>query len=178
MTVPHILEELSQQQQPDSTSSSSPSDDDAAATAALRTLQFVACGGGPLKVSAGERLAARGARLLKHFGSTETGPLGAIMVPGEGYDWHYWPLRRDVDVRVERVGEDGDGDESYYQISTRPFGWDEDFVLQDRFEREEAAGRRGGETPPAFRATGRKDDLIVLATGEKVQPQTLEPTGW
>lgn len=150
MTVPHILEELAQLP---------PSQ----GAAALRPLQFVACGGGPLKVAVGEALAAEGVALLNHFGSTETGPLGAFTVPDDRYDWHYWPLRRDVDIKAEAV-------DGFYQISTRPFGWDEDFVLQDRFERDEDAPARA----PAFRATGRRDDLIVLVTGEKVQPQLLE----
>lgn len=170
MTVPHILEEISQQLEPASPVSSP-------TVTALRTLQFVACGGGPLKIVVGERLVAQGVRLLNHFGSTETGPLGAFMVPGEEYDWHFWPLRRDVDIRVEQVEEvdnTGPPEKNAYQISMRPFGWDEDFILQDRFERDERTPLGKCELPPAFRATGRKDDLIVLVTGEKVQPQTLE----
>jgi len=51
MTVPHILEEIVALP-------------DHEWTEVLRPLQFVACGGGPLKLSVGEKLANSGVRIL------------------------------------------------------------------------------------------------------------------
>jgi hypothetical protein len=51
MTVPHILEEIVALP-------------DHEWTKVLRPLQFVACGGGPLKLSVGEKLANAGVRIL------------------------------------------------------------------------------------------------------------------
>lgn len=51
MTVPHILEEMI----------ALPEDE---WTDALKPLQFVACGGGPLKLSVGEKLANAGVKIL------------------------------------------------------------------------------------------------------------------
>ncbi|KAL1851969.1 putative NRPS-like protein biosynthetic cluster [Diaporthe australafricana] len=156
-TVPFILEEISRL----------PDDE---GIAHLTALQYVACGGGPLGVAAGDHLVKKGVRLLNHFGSTETGPLGPFMVPSKGYDWHYWPLRSDVDVKIEPSGIDETSGQQHYQLSVTPFGWSEPFVLQDRFEKDSWS-----ETP-AFRAVGREDDLLVLINGLKVQPKILEST--
>ncbi|KAK7701628.1 putative secondary metabolism biosynthetic enzyme [Diaporthe eres] len=156
-TVPYILEEISKL----------PDDE---GIAHLTTLQYVACGGGPLNVAVGDQLADKGIRLLNHFGSTETGPLSPFMVPTKGYDWHYWPLRSDLDVSVEPHGTDEVSGQQLYQLSVTPFGWSEPFVLQDRFEKDPES-----ETP-AFRAVGRQDDLLVLVNGLKVQPKILEST--
>ncbi|KAK2608172.1 hypothetical protein N8I77_006797 [Diaporthe amygdali] len=154
-TVPYILEEISKL----------PDDE---GIAPLKVLQYVACGGGPLSVATGDQLVEKGVKLLNHFGSTETGPLGPFMVPGKGYDWHYWPLRNDVHVNVEPSGIDEASGQQYYQLSVTPFGWTEPFVLQDRFLRDTQS------STPAFRAVGRQDDLLVLVNGMKVQPKALE----
>lgn len=156
-TVPYILEEISKL----------PDDE---GIAHLTTLQYVACGGGPLNVAVGDQLADKGIRLLNHFGSTETSPLSPFMVPPKGYNWHYWPLRSDLDVSVEPHGTDEVSGQQLYQLSVTPFGWSEPFVLQDRFEQDSDS-----ETP-AFRAVGRQDDLLVLVNGLKVQPKILEST--
>lgn len=156
-TVPYILEEISKLQNEEG-------------TAHLTALQYVACGGGPLNVAIGDHLVEKGIKLLNHFGSTETGPLGPFMVPSKGYDWHYWPLRSDLNVNVEPSGIDQVDGHQLYQLSVTPFGWNEPFVLQDRFEKDTQS------QTPAFRAVGRQDDLIILVNGLKVQPKILEST--
>ncbi|KAI1075860.1 hypothetical protein F5B20DRAFT_558202 [Whalleya microplaca] len=166
LTVPHILQEII---------TLPPSE----WVEVLRPLQFIACGGGPLKVSVGEALASRGIKILAHFGATEIGALAPIFVPGPEYDWHYWRLRQDFDIRVEAVQEDENENartddatttkHKFFQLVARPFGWSEDFVLQDWL-----VTRDGEMARRDFRAMGRKDDLIVLATGEKVLPRILE----
>lgn len=155
--MPYILEEISKL----------PDDE---GIAHLTALQYVACGGGPLSIAVGDHLVEKGVKLLNHFGSTETGPLSPFMVPAKGYDWHYWPLRTDLDVNIEPSESDEAGGQQHYQLSVTPFGWNEPFVLQDRFKEDIHS------QTPAFRAVGRQDDLLVLVNGLKVQPKILEST--
>lgn len=156
-TVPYILEEISKL----------PKDE---GIEHLTTLQYVASGGGPLSISIGDHLVEKGVRLLNHFGSTETGPLSPFMVPPKAYNWHYWPLRSDLNISIESNGTGEVSGQQLYQLSVTPFGWSEPFVLQDRFEKDPESEK------PAFRAVGRQDDLIVLVNGLKVQPKILEST--
>lgn len=156
-TVPYILEEISKLP-------------DEEGIAHLTALQYVACGGGPLNIAVGDHLVEKGIKLLNHFGSTETGPLGPFMVPSKGYNWHYWPLRSDLNVNVEPSGIDQVNGHQLYQLSVTPFGWNEPFVLQDRFEKDTRS------QTPAFRAVGRQDDMIALVNGLKVQPKIVEST--
>lgn len=163
MTVPYILDELVLMPPSEGMS-------------ALLPLQFVACGGGPLNPTTAETLAAAGVKLIAHFGTTETGPLAPIFAPGDmaDNDWRFWRLRTDLDIGIEPTPDgqlpegDGAAAERYYQLTMTPLGWDRPFVLQDRLT---TSIRRPGRE---FRAVGRLDDVIVLATGEKVQPRILE----
>ena len=154
MSVPSILEEVSRLS-------------DENGTTALVPLQFVAFGGGRLKLSVGEKLAAAGVRLLNHYGTTETGPLSPIFVPTPGYDWRYFRLRNDIDLHLEPVQISDDGVQRY-KLITRPLGWETTFEIQDQLI--------GNPDHPKtdFNAIGRNDDLIALATGEKVNPRILE----
>lgn len=159
MTVPHILDEMISLPHGEGIN-------------ALLPLQFVACGGGPLKMTVGEKLAAAGVKLLAHFGATEIGPLAPIFAPSADYDWRYWRLRDDFRISVEPADQQQDaatdGGQKYYQLTARPFGWDTPFVLQDWLITTDRNPCRD------FRAVGRKDDLIVLITGEKVLPRIVE----
>ncbi|KAF2968004.1 hypothetical protein GQX73_g5534 [Xylaria multiplex] len=162
MTVPHILEEIVALPENEWVEP-------------LRSLQFVACGGGPLKASVGEVLATARVKILAHFGATEIGALAPIFVPDEAYDWRFWRLRQDLDIRVEPINKEDEQENadakrpSYFQLVARPSGWTEDFVLQDWL-----LMKTGPTDEKYLRAMGRKDDLIVLATGEKVLPRILE----
>ncbi|CAJ2505228.1 Uu.00g126220.m01.CDS01 [Anthostomella pinea] len=158
MTVSHILDEICELDRDQGILSLTP-------------LQFVACGGGPLKLETAEKLAAAGVKLVAHFGTTETGPLAPLFAPTPDDDWRYWRLRTDIRVHVDTVGKEfsADGTElTIHQLTMTPFGWETPFVLQDRLITSQ---RRPGKE---FKAIGRTDDLVVLATGEKVQPRILE----
>jgi hypothetical protein len=119
-------------------------------------------------------------QLIEDFGATEIGAMAPIFVPGPEYDWHFWRLREDLNIRLEPISEGGhenneqktdDGKRpSYFQLVARPYGWTEDFVLQDWLLMRTETGDDG----IYLRAVGRRDDLIVLATGEKVLPRILE----
>jgi nucleoside-diphosphate-sugar epimerase len=154
ITVPSILEEISLL--PDNQG-----------IPQLQPLQFVAFGGGRLKPSVGEKLAAAGVRLLNHYGTTETGSLSPVFIPGPDYDWPYFRLRKDMNLTVEPVEPSDDGAQRY-KLITRPFGWGTIFEIQDQL----VSNPRNPMTD--FNTAGRSDDLICLATGKKVFPGILE----
>lgn len=129
-------------------------------------LNFVACGGGPMKPSVAETLDAKGVKLLNHCGATEIGAMAPIFNPGPEYDYHYFVLRRDLALRTEKAeGRDGD-----VKLIARPPGWDEDYTVQDFLQPNPDSPRS------QFKFLGRADDLVVLANGEKVRPTLLEET--
>ncbi|KAI0539689.1 hypothetical protein GGR58DRAFT_524098 [Xylaria digitata] len=158
MTVPSIIEEIALL----------PND---RGIKVLQTLDFVAFGGGMPKTSIGEKLDAAGVKLINHYGATETGPLSPFFVPGPGSDWRYIQLRQDIldplEVKLELINEPGYVGQAY-QLSMQPAGWQERFVLQD------VLIKRPGSERKEFSIAGRMDDLICLATGEKVRPTILE----
>lgn len=159
---------------------------------ALRRLDFVAFGGGMPKESVGERLESAGTRLINQYGATETGPLTPFFVPGKGYNWRQLRLRSDtlgpLQVRLDRVdmeinqpdhlqsdSGDSDPERTYtYKLSMRPFGWQERFELQDLIVTRRECSLDSDIGQMNFSIAGRTDDLICLATGEKVRPTILE----
>lgn len=154
MSVPSILEDIVRL--PESTGAQK-----------LAKLDFVAFGGGSMKPAVGHSLTSAGVRLLNHFGTTESGPLAPIFIPDLNYDWQYFRLRQDIELRVEPTSTSIDDDRKF-RLITYPPGWDEPFEIQDEF----VTSSRNSMID--FAAVGRKDSVIVLATGEKVQPTTLE----
>ncbi|KAA6412420.1 MAG: NRPS-like enzyme [Lasallia pustulata] len=158
LTVPSILEEILLLP-------------DGEGVLALKPLQFVTFGGGLLKASVGDKLETLGVRLLNHYGTTETGPLAPIFVPTPDYDWHYFRLRSDIrkplELRLEPSPPLKD-EVQHYKLSLRPFGWKEHFEVQDQLISN--PHKPGSD----YSAVGRNDDVIVLATGEKVNPRILE----
>ncbi|PWY76504.1 NRPS-like enzyme [Aspergillus sclerotioniger CBS 115572] len=153
MSVPSILEEMTL----------APHDDGVRTLAAL---DFVTFGGGILPPTVGDRLVATGVKILNHYGTTESGPLSPFFVPPPDYNWHYFRLRRDMRLSITEIAP-SEG-ERRFRLTTYPFGWDQPFEIQDQLV-------CNPEHPTTdFNAVGRTDDLIVLATGEKVLPQILE----
>ena len=137
---------------------------------ALLPLNYVAFGGGPLKASVGQKFQAAGVKLLKNYGLTETGPLGLIFNPTPSYNWNFFRLRHDMDLELKMlVGMKSEADGAdYYQLVARPPGWKHSFEVQDRLVSNPRASLE------EFNPIGRIDNLIVLATGEKVLPTILE----
>ncbi|KAL3455575.1 putative NRPS-like enzyme [Aspergillus heterothallicus] len=167
LTVPSILEEIALL--PDN-----------AGIDALQQLHFIAFGGGLPKKSICDRLTAAGVKLLNHYGATETGPLAPLYVPGPWYDWHYFKLRTDIRGALEfslepysndEKGKDEElGETSQWKLSLQPVGWTERFHIQDILVARSSPESDGNE----FTVLGRSDDLIRLATGEKVRPTIVE----
>ena len=133
----------------------------------LADLQFVGFGGGLLKQSVGEKLAAAGVKLVNTFGTTETGPLSPMFIPDIEYDWRYFRLRRDLDLRVEQH-PCINGEVQKFKLSVYLSEKNEYFELQDLLIRNPESSQLD------YTTVGRNDDLIVLATGEKVAPVILE----
>ena len=149
MTVPTILEEIVQD----------------SAAKKLGSLDFVVVGGGPMKTTVAETLHESSVNLLNHFGATELGALAPIFRPGKSYDWKYLRLRTDLGLQLKRIESPAN---SGYKIVGKPFGSNTDFELQDSVELNPL------NPEVEVKLTGRKDDLIVLATGEKVSPHLME----
>lgn len=179
LTVPSILEEI--ESLPDNRGHK-----------ALQELDFVAFGGGLLKQSTGERLLAAGVKLIAQYGATEAGAMTTFFVPEPGYDWRRLRLRSDtlkpLEVRLDpvamgavqpsvlRSGANGSSAEQRYayKLSMKPFGWRERFELQDVIVTQRECSSDSDIGVLDFTLAGRTDDLICLATGEKVRPTMLE----
>lgn len=157
MTVPTILEDIVLME---------PS---GLAARKLARLDFVAVGGGGIKDSVGLMLHANGVQLLNHFGATELGALAPIFRPGNTYDWRYLRLRTDLGLSLKPL-DSNEVLEGACKLIGYPFGWNAEFELQDSLE---VNPLHPGEE---VKILGRKDDLIVLATGEKVSPHSMERT--
>ena len=157
MTVPTILEDITLM-----------ADFESNAAPQLAGLDFVAVGGGGIKSSVGSTLHSRGIRLLNHFGATELGALAPIFLPSQQpeYHWSYLKIRSDLGLQLETVEQDGDT--RTCKLVGYPFAWGLRFELQDHLEANPRKPNR------EVKILGRKDDLIVLATGEKLLPHPLE----
>ncbi|KAL4915854.1 hypothetical protein BDW62DRAFT_203306 [Aspergillus aurantiobrunneus] len=139
---------------------------DAASLKTLQALDFVAIGGGAIKPDIGEKLHRQGVSLLNHYGATEIGAIAHIFIPDATYDWRYLRLRSDLGLRVEDAGAENS---LHCKLVGYPFGWQRTFEVQDLLERNPVA-----VDDIEVKILARKDDVVVLATGEKVLPQVLE----
>jgi nucleoside-diphosphate-sugar epimerase len=200
MTVPSILEDITDDTDAGGSGSGNDSNIDASALDVLTSLDFVAVGGGALKPAVGEKLSRSGVPILNHYGTTELGALAPIHKPDAQYDWRYLRLRTDIGLKLIHVSADTSepsvpsdppnpsglsyssspeeqGSNQYHgrkssvsrcKLIGYPFGWNSAFELQDDLECNPL------HPDSEVRILGRQDDLIVLATGEKVLPLALE----
>ncbi|RYP27075.1 hypothetical protein DL768_011344 [Monosporascus sp. mg162] len=129
----------------------------------LRRLEFIAVGGGALNPTRAETLVENGIKLLNHYGVTEIGAIAPIFRPGADYNWRYLRLRTDIGLHLRPI----EGSR-HFKLVGFPSGSTETFEVQDELERNPETLR------DEVRILGRVDDLIVLKTGEKVMPRTIE----
>lgn len=157
MTVPTILEDITLM--PDFETETVPE---------LARLDFVVVGGGGIKTSVGLTLHANGVSLLNHFGATELGALAPIFPPKQRpeYDWAFLRVRSDLGLQLQTLEQDGE--KRICKLVGYPFAWNSRFELQDNLEANPL------QPNSEVKILGRKDDLIVLATGEKLLPHPLE----
>ncbi|KAI5919290.1 hypothetical protein F4810DRAFT_688020 [Camillea tinctor] len=159
MTVPSIIDDILSLQEPKRSS----------ALSLVEDLRFVAIGGGALSVDSGSALAERGIKLLNHYGVTEIGALAPIFCPGPDYDWHYLRLRADLGLQLKPIDQNGATEGTRrYKLLGFPVGTSDTFEIQDEMEVNPNSSR------PEVRLLGRRDDMIVLKTGEKVLARLLE----
>lgn len=120
-----------------------------------------------MKPAVAEKLSKHGVKLLNHYGATELGPLAPIFKPEKDYDWHYLRLRTDFGLRLERLSPESELPQRCKLVGY-PFGWNASFELADQLECNPL------HPDSEVKIIGRKDDLIVLANGEKILSRMLE----
>ncbi|KAF7332719.1 Acetyl-CoA synthetase-like protein [Mycena kentingensis (nom. inval.)] len=138
----------------------------------LKTLNVVIYAGGTLPTRIGDALVGAGVRIGSIYGSTEIGsPTTLERTPEEAKEWSWIKFN---DTAKVHWGPQGDGtfecqiltDETHFlPVENIPGGGG--YATSDLFERHPRFSH-------LYRVVGRVDDLIVLATGEKVSPAPLE----
>jgi len=138
---------------------------------ALERMRYVFFGGAPLSREAGTRI-QKVTKLVSILGSTEAGCI-STMVPANKKDWDYFEWVPAYGVVMQ---DDGDGlfeltvqrnQHIKYQGYFHTFPDDREWRTKDLFKRHP-------ETAELWRYMGRKDDLLVLSNGEKVNPVRME----
>ncbi|GJE99727.1 acetyl-CoA synthetase-like protein [Phanerochaete sordida] len=141
----------------------------------LITLTILMYGGGPLAISTGDKLVARGVRLQSEYGGTEFGSPSMAWddVPSSSDgrpdpDWMYFrALEQAQNMRWE---PQGDGtyelilyETDDYDLAVHNVPGERAYATSDLFEPHPTK-------PGLWRIVGRKDDVIVLGNGEKIVP--------
>jgi thioester reductase-like protein len=140
----------------------------------LRTLDAVYFGGAPLAPEVGDILETD-TNVITLFGSSEMGLLNSFVPKGEKV-WNYFEWSPEYGVKMEHQ------DDGLYElvIPRRPnsrrihgifhtFPHLGEYHSNDLFEQHP-------ERPELWKYHGRKDDVLVLSNGEKLNPVTLEVT--
>ena len=88
-----------------------------------------------------------------------------MFIPEKGYNWRYFRLRKDMNLVLTEVKSVDVDAARHFSLTAHPFGWDVKFEIQDSLVED--------QTNPGvdFANVGRKDDVVILATGEKVNPR-------
>ncbi|KIK57260.1 hypothetical protein GYMLUDRAFT_766757 [Collybiopsis luxurians FD-317 M1] len=142
----------------------------------LQGFKAISFAGGPLNKSIGDMLSAAGVTLSPFYGLTETGCIG-MFLPANSYgdEWAYFKVSPHLNVKM--IPQDGLGGifepvvlasatYSPHLINTTIDGWPA-YTTNDLLEVHPT-------NPAMFRVFGRKDDLLMLSTGEKTNPVPLE----
>ncbi|EKM59937.1 uncharacterized protein PHACADRAFT_206156 [Phanerochaete carnosa HHB-10118-sp] len=144
----------------------------------LKTLNVLMFGGGPLAVSTGDKLVQMGVRLHSSYGSTEIGDsyvawgeIPAISYePDPNWAWFHAP------PNAPNIKWDPQGDGTYelvvyetddYDLPVHNVPGERAYATSDLVEPHPTK-------PNLWRIVGRKDDVIILSTGEKIVPVSQE----
>ncbi|KAI0024502.1 hypothetical protein F4780DRAFT_775883 [Xylariomycetidae sp. FL0641] len=133
-------------------------------------------GGAPLSTATAGRLVRAGVELTSMYGSTETFPLPELMTGPEDWEYHeFQPVLRH-EMRAYDAGEgtyelvlfadesNQDTSALYHNLSGVT-----EYHTKDLFTRHPDPAK-----PNLYKFYGRRDDIIVLANGEKFNPTPLE----
>ncbi|KAG1900203.1 putative aminoadipate reductase [Suillus fuscotomentosus] len=138
----------------------------------LKNLKYVLYTGGPLASKMGNALADAGITIFPHYGSTEIGPVTPLF--RYGIEKKLWDWLQFTPNAKTRWADQGDGTYEC-QILTTPMY---------RVSVENLPDVKGYTTSDLFikhptieglwKITGRKDDVLMLSSGEKVIPAPME----
>ncbi|KAF8905645.1 hypothetical protein CPB85DRAFT_1315335 [Mucidula mucida] len=134
----------------------------------LKTLKEGICfGGGPMSKASGDILAKEGCSLFSIFGITEAGVLCTHTPEPPGMNWEYIQMNRAL---ATAFSPQGDGTYELIVIS-KPYT--EIHVVNTKWEGEDAYATNDlflphPTLPGHWKLIGRKDDQLMLSTGEKV----------
>ncbi|KAJ5992188.1 NRPS-like enzyme [Penicillium sp. IBT 35674x] len=146
--------------------------DSSIARAALRTLDAVYFGGAPLAPEVGDALEAD-TKVITLFGSSEMGLLSSFVPQGEKV-WGYFEWNPAYGVKMEPQSD------GLYELviprcpdSRRIHGIFHTFPFLNKYHTNDLFVQHS-ERPELWKYHGRKDDLLVLCNGEKLNPVSLE----
>ncbi|KAL2808301.1 acetyl-CoA synthetase-like protein [Aspergillus granulosus] len=168
---PILLEELAQ--------------DPTAMDLTLSKLRLIFYGGGPLSTRAGNMISQK-VHLVNSIGSTEAGIIPTFMIEAENWNYFHF-VEKDTGIQLQLLS---DGDDHASRMETDGTQYYEMVIVRD----EDIAHRQPifhnfpnlkewrtkdlfcqhPSIPYYWKYIGRKDDIIVLSTGEKVHPVYLE----
>ncbi|KAK3656436.1 hypothetical protein LTR22_009709 [Elasticomyces elasticus] len=134
---------------------------------ALWKLDLVVFGGAPLAGAVGDKIAEK-TSLVSLLGATETGFMPTL-VPSPATDWAYFEWAPDAGLVLDRQGDDlyelviKRNKDRKYQGIFHSFPQHQEWRTKDLYQQHPSK-------PHLWKYKGRKDDVIVLSIGEKVQP--------
>ncbi|KZP06375.1 acetyl-CoA synthetase-like protein [Athelia psychrophila] len=143
----------------------------------MRSLDVLMYGGGPLTKKIGDALVHAGVKLINMYGSTEIGPITASYSDSSNRnrapeDWSYVRFAQDVNVRMVRE-RDGNSYEAHildtdtYKVCVHNLPDIKGYSTNDLFVPHPTK-------PGLWGIVGRRDDVLILASGENVVPNPLE----
>ncbi|KAH9825154.1 hypothetical protein DFH28DRAFT_942970 [Melampsora americana] len=140
----------------------------------LRTLKRVGFGGGPLSTEIGDKLITEGVKLCVMYGSTEVGPISALLSKDcLGKNWEYFEMSPQLTPRL--IPHENDLLELVILSSDRhrcaSTAVDTDLSPQTYHTNDLL---RKHPTLSLYRVVGRVDDQIMLSNSEKTNPGPME----
>ncbi|KAK5709871.1 putative secondary metabolism biosynthetic enzyme [Elasticomyces elasticus] len=140
---------------------------------ALSKLDLVVFGGAPLAGAVGDKIIEK-TSLVSLLGATETGFMPTL-VPSSATDWAYFEWAPGGGLIFDPQGDDlhelviKRNKDRRYQGIFHSFPQHQEWRTKDLYEQHPSK-------PHLWKYKGRKDDVIVLSIGEKVQPTDGEKT--
>ncbi|KZP33068.1 acetyl-CoA synthetase-like protein [Athelia psychrophila] len=140
----------------------------------LKTKDFLAFGGGPLSVKTGDALSRAGVNLVNVYGATEIGNVCRFLTDTterSPEDWNYIQFSDKTNVRwvpqADGSFESQFLDTEVHRVSVHNLPDVKGYATNDCWVPHPTR-------PNLWRIVGRLDDVLVLATGEKMVPAPTE----
>ena len=140
----------------------------------LKKPSVIVFAGGPLSEDVGNEL-MKHATLVQFYGSTEAGPIRQLF-PKEREDWQYMEFHPDLSMEMQLVDDDDDSCEMvlFNEEETKDFS-----MLYHNFPgvyefRTKDLFRPHPSKSGLWKFHARRDDIVVLSNGEKLNPVSME----